>query len=404
MARCVRNARLPSQSTGPLSRRCPGPTRPPRPAPHAAQTSPPPPPRTRRRTPHGARVLNTAQLDKPSPPPATKADPAAAAPAADADDKSKLKAVHAKITAARELARRLAEEKQAVVAASKSEDSSAALLVKTTEEAAAAAAAQAAKADALARKMTRGEGGVGREQLTRLRAENDALKVRAFGGGRARVMEGALGAPCMHVDDGPWRRPRVYAGRPRVAACAVIMCAPLTHAGIHAYRRHAQALLLEMAADRRAAQERLADLQSRMAALGGPGAAAAEALGLGAELGTAAAATGGVAAAAARAAVAPAKADELRRVSAAARKAGQRVFTWPTSAAGAGARVGSSLRLYYDRAAGPLPKDARPRVKAGLNKWEEVVLTDMRRCEDLVGEGGQDWWEAELQLPEELFK
>jgi hypothetical protein len=57
-------------------------------------------------------------------------------------DKSRVKAVAAKISAARELARRLAEEKQAAAAALKSEDKDAERLKRSTEEAAAQAAAQ----------------------------------------------------------------------------------------------------------------------------------------------------------------------------------------------------------------------------------------------------------------------
>ena len=55
-------------------------------------------------------------------------------------DKSRVKAVAAKISAARELARRLAEEKQAAVAGLRTEDAE--RLKRTTEEAAAQAAAQ----------------------------------------------------------------------------------------------------------------------------------------------------------------------------------------------------------------------------------------------------------------------
>lgn len=56
-------------------------------------------------------------------------------------EKSRVKAVAAKISAARELARRLAEEKQAAVAAARA-DADSDRLKRSTEEAAAAAAAQ----------------------------------------------------------------------------------------------------------------------------------------------------------------------------------------------------------------------------------------------------------------------
>lgn len=152
----------------------------------------------RHRSARGVRVAATAQLDKPSTDAVSKQAVSSMSSVDGLDDKSKLKAVHAKITAARELARRLAEEKQAVVAASKSED--AALLVRSTEEAAAAAAAQAAKADALARKLTREDKAAGgREQLSRLRAENDALKVSC------RVPAGRLSG-VMVIVKGLWFR------------------------------------------------------------------------------------------------------------------------------------------------------------------------------------------------------
>jgi enoyl-CoA hydratase/carnithine racemase len=56
-------------------------------------------------------------------------------------EKSRVKAVAAKISAARELARRLAEEKQAAVAATRM-DVDSTRLKRSTEEATAAAAAQ----------------------------------------------------------------------------------------------------------------------------------------------------------------------------------------------------------------------------------------------------------------------
>jgi hypothetical protein len=56
-------------------------------------------------------------------------------------EKSRVKAVAAKISAARELARRLAEEKQAAVAAARA-DVDSDKLKRSTEQAAAAAAAQ----------------------------------------------------------------------------------------------------------------------------------------------------------------------------------------------------------------------------------------------------------------------
>jgi hypothetical protein len=159
-----------------------------------------------------------------------------------------------------------------------------------------------------------------------------------------------------------------------------------------------------MAADRRAAQERLSDLQQRITSPAAAAAAAAAAPGT--ALGLGAALEGAVAPAAAVAAPAAAppaaRGEELVRLAEAARRAGQGTFTWPAGVAGG--RVGTTIKLYYDRARGPLSRDARPRIKAGLNKWEEILLLDMRRADVLVGLDGQDWWEADVQLPEELFQ
>ncbi|GFR47418.1 hypothetical protein Agub_g9135 [Astrephomene gubernaculifera] len=83
------------------------------------------------------------------------------------------KAMAAKIHAARELARRLAEEKQAAsAAASKGQDVEGGK--RAAEVASAEAAAQAARADALLRALRRAEGQ--RDTLQRLRAENEALR------------------------------------------------------------------------------------------------------------------------------------------------------------------------------------------------------------------------------------
>ncbi|KAG2438870.1 hypothetical protein HYH02_010668 [Chlamydomonas schloesseri] len=88
------------------------------------------------------------------------------------------KAMAAKINAARELARRLAEERGAATAAASARGTADGESMRAAEaasaEAAAAAAAQAAKADALVRALRRAESN--RDSLTRLRAENEALR------------------------------------------------------------------------------------------------------------------------------------------------------------------------------------------------------------------------------------
>ncbi|KAF5837046.1 hypothetical protein DUNSADRAFT_4926 [Dunaliella salina] len=82
---------------------------------------------------------------------------------------AKINAVAGKINAARELARRLAEEKNAAnkpLASPKD--------VHAAEAASAAAAAQAARADSLARALRKAE--QTNDQLRRLKAENEALR------------------------------------------------------------------------------------------------------------------------------------------------------------------------------------------------------------------------------------
>lgn len=37
------------------------------------------------------------------------------------------------------------------------------------------------------------------------------------------------------------------------------------------------------------------------------------------------------------------------------------------------------MRLYYNRARGPLPPTSLVQLKAGLNRWEEIVVVDMER-------------------------
>ena len=80
------------------------------------------------------------------------------------------------------------------------------------------------------------------------------------------------------------------------------------------------------------------------------------------------------------------------------------MFTWPTFEI----PVGTLVRVYYNKNAGPLPKDDGQglQIKAGLNKWEEIVFVDMRRNEGALRNmgSGADWWEAKWDLPTDLFR
>lgn len=85
-----------------------------------------------------------------------------------------------------------------------------------------------------------------------------------------------------------------------------------------------------------------------------------------------------------------------------AEAAGEPLITWPSEEV----RVGSKVWIYYNRTDGPLPRGATGlQLKAGPNKWEELVYVDMKPCKMLAELGtGSDWWEASLELPTALFK
>eukprot|EP00775_Hariotina_reticulata_P005611 gene5611-5849_t len=64
-----------------------------------------------------------------------------------------------------------------------------------------------------------------------------------------------------------------------------------------------------------------------------------------------------------------------------------------------------TARVFYNRCAGPLPSNAQLQLKAGLNKWEEIVVFDAARCAALASAGsGQEWWEVTFEVPAALFK
>ena len=301
---------------------------------------------------------------------------------------ARVKAVAAKISAARELARRLAEEKAAAAAAARGaveEDA-----VHDAERAAVLAATQAARADAAARSVGASasasapappgaSSAASKEQIARLRSENDALK----------------------------------------------------------------SLLLELAADRRAAQERLAQLQERMTAAvaaGGGGVVAAEEAVPAAAVAADNKAPAPPAAAAAAppapkkqqqpAAASPSSsssssgpaADDLVRLARAAQAAGLATFAWPADLATPG-RVATDpatpvpvgapdARVYYNRLAGPLPKPSSAQagaltLKIGFNRWETIETVAMQPCAALAALGSSgdgEWWEARLgPLADDLF-
>jgi hypothetical protein len=234
-------------------------------------------------------------------------------------------AIAAKISAARSLARKLAEEKQAAVAAAAASSQqgsgvdplAAAQAVRSTELEVAELAAAAAKADAHARAASKADHAAPQvAELARLKAENKAL----------------------------------------------------------------QALLVQLAANREEAERKLAELRERGAAAE-PAAAAADPP------------------AAAKRAAAPRGPAALAALAQAAAASGARVFTSPEGPAA----VGTTVRLLYNLASGPLPQaGAAPSLKLGLNRWESIVKAPLARVPELDGQG--QWWAADVALPALLHR
>jgi hypothetical protein len=68
-------------------------------------------------------------------------------------------------------------------------------------------------------------------------------------------------------------------------------------------------------------------------------------------------------------------ATQLSKAAADAAAKGVPLFSWPPE----GVNVGSTARVYYNRSAGPLRGNAALQIKGGFNKWEEIVIHDMKR-------------------------
>jgi len=65
--------------------------------------------------------------------------------------------------------------------------------------------------------------------------------------------------------------------------------------------------------------------------------------------------------------------------------------------------VGSTVRVLYNLAAGPLPTDSgKPTLKLGLNRWETQTKVAMEKVGELDSQGS--WWSADVALPKLLFR
>eukprot|EP00879_Flechtneria_rotunda_P007886 GHRR01008263.1.p1 GENE.GHRR01008263.1~~GHRR01008263.1.p1 ORF type:complete len:1096 (+),score=490.52 GHRR01008263.1:107-3289(+) len=344
-------------------------------------------------------------------------------------EKSRVKAVAAKISAARELARRLAEEKQAAVAAARA-DADSDRLRRSTEIAAAQAAAQAARADALARQLKRVEGARSSTSgsLTRLRRENEALKGLLLElaadrqAAQARLTElqekmADLATSSMSGED-PLATLTFDIPPAAVAAAAVETKELPLQAAAAPAEAPAAAGLAAAAASAPAGVEPPSPVKSADLALAEKSKLAAHAAAAAAEKAQAeaVAASEREAAEAAAAAIAAASAEitqkarkavtaplpaQIQKYAADAVARGESVFWWPPE----GLPVGTTARVYYNRCGGPLPSNAQLVLKAGLNKWEEINLYKLSRCAALLNSPQrQEWWEAEFELPAGLFK
>ncbi|KAK9804683.1 hypothetical protein WJX73_010729 [Symbiochloris irregularis] len=86
---------------------------------------------------------------------------------------------------------------------------------------------------------------------------------------------------------------------------------------------------------------------------------------------------------------------------------GSNIFTVPEGGIPTGGsspkQSGEPSILFYNRqGSGALPSGGAPVLKAGVNKWEEIWELDMRKPEGLEGVEG-DWWCVNFDLTEDVF-
>ena len=263
--------------------------------------------------------------------------------------KSKI-AVAAKISAAKTLARKLAEERQAAAAAAQLstqnvvDPRAAAELVRSAEYEVAEFAKEAAAADAAARAAVRADATTSStpqlHELQRLKAENAAL----------------------------------------------------------------QDLLMQLAGDREEAERRVemlknqgpaavtASITSRM--FGSSSSSNDSSGNAPSSRSTAAAAASGIA-----------DDVQVKSIVESANAKGLRVATVPEGPL----TVGSTVTILYNLAAGPLPHkgkdtDTGPVMKLGLNRWESITKHQMKRVPSLVEAQLGDWWSAEISFPKLLYR
>ncbi|KAL3139315.1 hypothetical protein ABBQ38_003653 [Trebouxia sp. C0009 RCD-2024] len=273
-------------------------------------------------------------------------------------ERDQRKAIAAKISAARALARKLAEEKQAAVNAAKQaaehsmDEEEIDAIRASVEQASADAAREAARADALAR-AARQMGPSGSSQmfdLERLRAENEALQQLV-----------------LDVAQNKQEAQRKVAGLKHKYGNL------LSKTDEAEEDQMASASPQQPEARETAAEEEEAEPEATT----GRAVLAREAL---------------------------AKEGKLEAtLQACAEDAARRnvsFFVLPQE----GVTVGETCTLYYDRSKGALPSTSKLVFKAGLNRWETIQLVDMARAEGFNQGGGSEWWSVDITLPQDTFQ
>lgn len=78
---------------------------------------------------------------------------------------------------------------------------------------------------------------------------------------------------------------------------------------------------------------------------------------------------------------------------------GLRVFTVPEGPV----VLGKSVRVFYNRASGPLPGDAALKMKYGTNRWESSSEAIMQQGPPM-DTPESEWWVAKLRLSKDTFR
>ncbi|KAK9861945.1 hypothetical protein WJX84_010056, partial [Apatococcus fuscideae] len=92
--------------------------------------------------------------------------------------------------------------------------------------------------------------------------------------------------------------------------------------------------------------------------------------------------------------------ETIRRWAEQAIQRQQPIFTAPLN----GAIAGQPARLFYNRAAGPLPQGGALVMKAGYNEWEDIQLHNLQQADELKDLNNSDWLVVETKLPEDTWK